>query len=231
MSAVEVLGKGLYRIPDASRLTGVHPGTLKTWLKGRRYTYDNREFVSPAKWETQISPDSAAIGFLDLIEARIIGKFRREKVKWSTIAAASEEAKKALKVTHPFATCRLRTNGQRIFLNVAKDVHDTALIEISQNQRVFTSVIEPFLIDLDFDNDVASRWWPLGTSREVVLDPQRHFGRPLISRAGVPTAVLARAVQAEGSAERVAQWYEVSLPAVNDAVEFEEKIAARKLSA
>lgn len=231
MTATGVLGKGLYRIPEASRLTGVHLSTLKTWLRGRTYKFAGRTFTLPAKWETQISPESASIGFLDLIEARIIGKFRRKNVKWSTIAAASIEAKKSLGVSHPFATRRLITNGQRIFLNVAQDAKDFALIEIAQNQRVFDSIIEPFLIDLDFDDDVASRWWPLGTTRQVVLDPQRHFGRPIVNVAGIPTAVLARAVKAEGSSERVAAWYEVPIVGVNDAVEFEEKIAARKLSA
>jgi uncharacterized protein (DUF433 family) len=71
------------------------------------------------------------------------------------------------------------------------------------------------------------RWFPMGEKRKVVvIDPQRAFGRPIVAEGGVPTEVLASAVAAEKSVERVARWYAVSPREVKAAVEFEQRLAA-----
>ncbi len=59
-----------------------------------------------------------------------------------------------------------------------------------------------------------------------MLDPARNFGRPIVDRHGVPTEVLANAVKAAGSVAEVARWYEVPEPEIQDAVEFEQRLAA-----
>jgi uncharacterized protein (DUF433 family) len=66
----------------------------------------------------------------------------------------------------------------------------------------------------------------MGTNRLVLLDPRRSFGQPIVSRSGVPTVILDRAAKAAGSVREVAAWYEVDRAEVQDAVEFEEKLAA-----
>ena len=66
----------------------------------------------------------------------------------------------------------------------------------------------------------------MGKSHRVVLDPCRNFGQPIISDEGVPTNVLARSVKANGSVEKVALWFEVSVRSVREAIEFEKRIAA-----
>jgi uncharacterized protein (DUF433 family) len=47
-----------------------------------------------------------------------------------------------------------------------------------------------------------------------------------VSDGGVPTQTIFRAVQVEGSPERVAKLYELPLGAVRDAVSFEKQLAA-----
>jgi uncharacterized protein (DUF433 family) len=59
-----------------------------------------------------------------------------------------------------------------------------------------------------------------------VLDPTRNFGRPIVFRQGVPTEVLARAANACGSVDEVSRWYEVPRAEIEDAVEFEQQLAA-----
>jgi uncharacterized protein (DUF433 family) len=60
----------------------------------------------------------------------------------------------------------------------------------------------------------------------VVLDPRRSFGQPIVNDEGVSTRVLAGAVQAEQSIERVAEWFEVKPASVRAAVDFENQLAA-----
>ena len=59
-----------------------------------------------------------------------------------------------------------------------------------------------------------------------MIDPTRSFGQPISSEFGVPTIVLAEAVQAEGSVARVAALYEVDRTVVADAVRYHEELAA-----
>jgi len=226
MSAAEVLGKGLYRVPDAARLIDVNASTLRRWLQGYSYTYLGKVRETGPRWESEHGTDSHIIGFLDLIEARVIAKFRREGVQWPTLAAAAEEARKRFDVSHPFATLRLQTDGRNVILEVAKNTGDVALEDIVTSQKQFDPFLRPLLVDLKFEKDVAASWWPLGKEREVVLDPRRSFGKPIINTYGVSTSVLADAVRAEGAILPVSRWFNVSEQAVKDAVDFEKKIAA-----
>ena len=100
-------------------------------------------------------------------------------------------------------------------------------MEIVKRQAVFAQIIRPFLKELEFaDGAGLVRWWPLGEQRSVVLDPTRNFGRPIVARHGVPTEVLASAATATGSVAEVARWYEVPQEEIEDAVEFEQRLAA-----
>jgi uncharacterized protein (DUF433 family) len=93
-------------------------------------------------------------------------------------------------------------------------------------QYVMHRVIEPRLRGLDFQDDFATRWWPLGRSRGVVLDPKRQFGHPVDDATAVPTDVLAKAAKAEGSADRAARMFMVPIASVRRAIAFEERAAA-----
>ena len=66
----------------------------------------------------------------------------------------------------------------------------------------------------------------MAKNNKVAVDPRRNFGQPTIFQDGVPTRVLAKSVKANRSVEEVARWYEVSPEAVEEAVEFEQKLAA-----
>jgi uncharacterized protein (DUF433 family) len=80
---------------------------------------------------------------------------------------------------------------------------------------------------LEFDADIVARWYPLGKSRKtIVIDPSRAFGRPIATEGGVPAETLRNAVESEGSPEKVAKLYEVSVAAVRDSVSFQQRLAA-----
>ena len=55
---------------------------------------------------------------------------------------------------------------------------------------------------------------------------ETKYGRPILDRHGVPTEVLANAAKAAGSVNEVARWYEVPEQEIQDAVEFEQRLAA-----
>jgi len=220
---------GIYTVRDAARLTDVSTGRIRRWLRGYRYRSRKKAYSSPPLWQGQWQPidHNLALGFLDLIEVRFVDAFLKAGISWSTLRQARKRAQEMFKVSHPFCTNRFVTDGREIFVELHRETGEPSLLDIVRRQQVFAQIIKPFLKELEFAADSGLvRWWPLGEKRFVVLDPTRNFGRPIVGRHGVPTEVLANAVKAAGSVAEVAHWYEVPEPEIQDAVEFEQRLAA-----
>lgn len=220
---------GIYPVRDAARLTGVSAGRIRRWLRGYRYRSRMKAYTSPPVWRGQWQPidNNLAVGFLDLIEIRFVDAFLKAGVSWSTLRQARERAEDIFKVAHPFCTNRFVTDGRELFVELHRETGEPSLIEIVKRQAVFAQIVRPFLKELEFaDGTGLVRWWPLGEQRLVVLDPTRNFGRPIVARHGVPTEVLASAAKATGSVAEVSRWYEVPEEEIQDAVEFEQRLAA-----
>ena len=115
--------------------------------------------------------------------------------------------------------------GELFFFESAKQATDEKqMLDLKRHQYVFGRIIERTFKDLDIEADTVARWRPFNGKDSIVIDPNRSFGQPIAAESGVPTIVLAQAVEAEGSQERVARLFEVSLAAVKDAVRFESAL-------
>jgi uncharacterized protein (DUF433 family) len=206
----------------------VYRQTIARWLQGYDYQVGGERRRSDPLWRPDYANDDDQIelSFRDLIELRFVKSFRDLGLSLPTIRACFRRAVEKVQDERPFSTQKFRTDGKAIFLDITQNVGDGELIDLRHRQRVFRTVVEPSLRDLEFEADAVARWYPLGVlRRSIVIDPARVFGRPLAAEAGVPTEVLVNAVNVEGSVETVARLYEVA-PAVRDAVAFERKLAA-----
>lgn len=220
---------GIYTVPEAARLTGVSPWRIRRWLRGYEFKARHGRHRSPAVWQGEHPPidHSMALGFLDLLEVRCVDAFVKAGVTWKTLRQAHNQAQKIFGRFHPFCTNRFATDGRAIFVELREKNNEVALYDIASVQRVFDRIIRPFLKELEFaEGEIPTRWWPMGKDRQVALDPRRNFGQPSIFREGIPTQILARSVGANRSVEEVARWFEISAKAVNEAVEFEQQLAA-----
>lgn len=220
------IGCGIYTIPEASRLTGVSPWRIRRWLKG--YSFRTRDSIHTSaplvRYQLAKIDHNLALSFQDLLEVRFVDAFIKRGVSWKTLRLAVERGRELVRHSHPFSTGSFWTDGRTILLELGK--RDRALLDVVSNQMVFRAVIESFLSQLDFEGDQAVRWWPMGREREVVIDPERSFGQPVVNKEGVPTAVLARAYRTDKSLGKIKTWFEVSEGSVKDAIEFERRLAA-----
>jgi uncharacterized protein (DUF433 family) len=226
----KLVGKGTYTVADANRLTGVPAMSIRRWTQGYRYRYVGKWRTSPPVIEPEISLDGIPVlTFSDLIELRVLHVLRVKGVSHPAIRAASERAKELLLTSHPFSHSRFKTDGRAIILNAMSGFEDAALLDLVRDQFEFSQVVAPLLSDvLDYDDtETPRRWWPLTHDRQVVIDPLRRFGQPIVAKEGLPTRTLAKAVTVEGDSGAVAWWYEVSQEAVRDAVEYEATLRRR----
>ena len=220
-------GIGIYTAPEAARMVGMQPGTLRRWLLG----YDHDAKHESPLWSPQYEPtedEGVLLGFRDLVEARIVNALRAKKIGLPTIRVCMDRARDIVCQDRPFSTSQFKTDGKTIFLEITRGLDEPQLIDLRRKQGVFNRVVAPSLADLDFGPDGAERWWLLHGKRTIVADPDRAFGQPIVAEHGMTTARVAQAVKAEGSISAVAKIYEIKPKLIKDALAYEKQIGFSK---
>lgn len=221
-----LVGLGLYTPAEAARLIKVPAAKLTRWMKG--HGSGNRTYAPLWHGQVDLHDGKLYLGFLDLVQSRMASAFIAAGLSPQKVRRALVLARELIEHDHPFATSRFRTDGRTLLLEaLSDDDDDRQLVDLfKRGQYVMHKVIEPSLKGIDFDTDIAARWWPKGRSSDIVLDPARQFGQPIVESVGVPTSILKAAVDAEGSISRAAHIFRVSPGVVQRAVDFERSLAA-----
>lgn len=228
---MELIGLGLYTFKEVSKLTGISVQDLHRWLRGyTRKSKSNKQekYIAPL-WETQFNDlDIEAVSFHDLLEVRFVRAFRKHGVSLQAIRIASDNARMEFDHKYPFTCKRFQTDGRTIFAEALKETGETQLLDLVKRQFAFSEVIQNSLYKgIEFDQDnFALKWHPLKNSKQIVLDPQFSFGKPIVTNGSIRTSTLYDAYLAEESEQLVSKLYEVPVSAVKAAIRFEEQLAA-----
>ena len=217
-------GIGLYTIAEAARYSRAKPAEIRRWLHG----YSRRQRSYPPLWQPQVDYPSG-IGFLDLLELRMVTEFVRHGVRLSVVRASIERARERFHDEFPLTTHRFLTDGRRIFLEALHtEGQAEPMLDMAAQQRVIETVIRPSLLaGIEFgESGRARRWFPVKGRKIVVLDPRISFGAPILAEYGIRTDTIAGSMKGEGSAARVAALFNIPQAAVKAAVAFEHRHAA-----
>lgn len=229
------LGTGIYSRAEAARLLGVTPSRLRRWVNG--YSYWSRYWDKPERrrrppvidMDLPVIDDAVALSFFELMELRVIKGLVDRGLSLQSVRQAAALCAREFQTRHPFASRRVYTDGNRVYAALSReDVPD--VIELTERKRlqvILGQVVQPFLQEIDFDEStqLAYRWWPMGRSVPVVLDPRIAFGSPVLEGTAIRTSVAARTATTEPH-EEVAEAFEIDLSRVEAAVEFEAQLAA-----
>lgn len=232
MSALDLLGVGLYTREEAARLLSVHPSTLRRWLVGYSYPLkDNARGRQPAVVDAgrSLHAEVKVVTFLDLAELLVIKGFRRHGIPLQQIRVAAEEGARIAGTDHPLAALHVVTDGRQIFADVPPHPGSGGMVSLTERgQYVFVDAVEAYLRDLDFDpsTGMASKWWPRGRDGIVVVDPGVGFGAPHVVETGVPTSVVYELAQAGEDLASVAGWFGLTSQQAEAAIAFERELEA-----
>jgi uncharacterized protein (DUF433 family) len=219
-----LLGVGIYSIPEAVRLTGVSGISIRRWLWGYQSKSSHGDMARHEPlWASQIPTidESKALGFRDLIEIKFVAHFRQRGISLQSIRKTIHLATELLDQSYPLSSIRFKSLGGKIFAEVLEGHERKLVFDLYTGQLLLSFMWDKLYDALEYSEyDELARWFPLGKDRRVVVDPKRSFGRPL-SLEGVPTAILASALKAEKTVENVAYWYRVDPDSVRDADEYE----------
>lgn len=218
----------MYDTAMVARLTKLSADRIRRWLRGYQYQVDNGmgdKIVVKQKPLVERDGTTGTIyaSFLDVIDLLFIKEFLNQNFSIQTLRKAFNEAKKITN-RHHFAQSIFFTKGEKIFMKV-KDKQE-GLVELFTNGQW---VIEPFItqyakrIDFDAVTKYALRWRPLKDNDDIVLDPRRSFGSPVIASRGITTSTVYDLYLAESkSVDAVAKWFDLKESEVRSAVKFEQ---------
>lgn len=229
---------GIYTLAEAAHLVRVPTRSINQWLYGYDYTRKStdktvKKHVAPI-WTPQYDANQwgeKVIGFRDLLELRVVREFIQHGVSLAVIRRCFENAKSTFNDSYPLTALRFATDGKTIFADAVRSEAVEEMMDLHKKQYVFGQIIKPSLykgIEYDKKNAYAKRWYPEGNKRDIVIDPDRQFGKPIVADFGIPTSALFASYRAEGAdkaaAAMVARIFEIPAKNVAAAIRFEEHL-------
>ncbi|HUS87506.1 MAG TPA: DUF433 domain-containing protein [Bacteroidales bacterium] len=208
------IGEGIYTAADISRIFKIPYPKAKYWFK---YYVKNRLFDTIGYRYFFPVKDTFAINFLSLIEMYVFYKFKERKIKTHRIIEAHTNLSKYLCTPYPFASEELYTYGDKIFFGQSDSLKEASDI----NQTLIPEYISPFVKKIHYDDKrLASKFYPLGKDRSVVINPENQFGQPIIDGTNILTATLYDYYLGNDSIETIAKLFDLRIENVLDAIEF-----------
>lgn len=226
---IRPLSAGAYTLPDAARLLGLPLPRLRSWVRG--VPLDDQKSGEPTRrfpagsFETKGGGGDRHFDFLTLIELFTIAQLRKLGVKMATLRVGRAELATRYGTSHPFALKGLLTDGVKML----KELGDDAILEVgTSGQTAFAKVIEPFCHRLEFDaaTHLATRFYPAGEDKAIVVDPRHSFGRPVIAGTNITTESIASLIRAGEHPGDLAEDYRVSVSIIDAVWAFELRAAA-----
>jgi uncharacterized protein (DUF433 family) len=213
-----------YSFAEADRIARVTPGTSSRWLKGYPYWYSSDEQrrsppVTPRKGSQE------AVSFVDLMEVAAIGRLRDKGFSLKRIREINAYCRVYLRTPRPLVTEKFRVTGQDIFID---DENFGVLVNVGREagMRAWEEVLEPFLDDVEYEEELVRRWWPLGKTVGVVVDPDYGFSLPVIEGTGIRTEIIAERKRAGDSTKDIIYDFGVTPDQIEDALLWETPEAA-----
>ena len=213
----------LYGYSEADRLADVSRGTSKRWIEG--YSYHQTDGVRVT--QPPVTPGRSVVGggvsFTDLVEIVAIGGFKRRGFSVPTIRKIVENCQERFGESYPLSTQTFKVGGRDVFVSLESGLHDVLR---RQGAVAWDEVLAPFLDTLDYRDAFAYRWWPLGRSRQIVIDPAYGYGLPVIADSGVRTETIRERFEVGDSIAQIACDFNVQAEEVQSAIQFELQRAA-----
>jgi len=212
------IGIGVFTIPEAAIILEIPSYKINRWIGSYWKFKSHKEDVY--SWG---EGKERGFNFYTLIELIIVKSFREIGVPFPKIKLAHDILFDILKIPYPFAHSKLLSDGKNIFL----EENSTLLGLNKKKQSAFIDIISPYCKKIDFSNDnMAERYWPLGKTHSIIVDPNHSFGQPTIIGTNIPVFSLLKFIQAGESKEFISKAYHLNLNHIEDVILFSRRMAA-----
>ena len=211
------IGLGIYTASEIAQILRIPYRNVYTWMNKYWDGKLGKEYGSSYSWQAY---GSRAVSFHTFIEFYIMMRFSEAGVKPKQVLMAHSELVKMYETPFPFALKEvlkgIKCDGKYIYLKT-KD----GIIELNGTKQFNLTLIQMFFVNLDFDKDnLASRFWPMGKQKSILVDPERRFGHPVIDGKNIFPEVIYNHHIAGDPIKYIAHIYELSEEEINHALEY-----------
>jgi len=211
------IGTGFYTIPDIARILRLPYHKVNLWVKKYWDGELGSEFKSKYSWSIE---NSKAVSFHTLIEFYVLILLAEAGVKTRQVLNAHKELARHFNTMFPFARKsileNIRTDGNKIYFNL-----NESILSLDGTKQFNLDFIKIFFKNLDFDEDLlATKFWPLGKEKNIIIDPKRQFGHPVIGSTNIYPETIYNLYKSGESVEFIAFTYEIGKKEVRDAIDF-----------
>lgn len=211
------LGNGIYTVREMARILRLPYGKVHRWLNKYWDGELGKAFEGNYSWRVE---KTQAVGFHTLVEFYILVQLAEAGVKTREVLKAHVELSEDLDTPFPFAQKevleKMKTDGKKIFLTT-----DGITCTLDGTRQLNMSFIRLFLKNLEFDEELmASRFWPLGKEKSILVDPKRKFGHPVVGKSNIYPETIYNLYKAGEPVNFIAFTYEISEEEVRHAIEY-----------
>jgi len=171
----------IFTLREAAGYLGVPASTLHHWARDQG--------AGPIITCFPRRGREATVPFIGFAEAHVLSAFRRSGVPMQRMRPAVEVLASSIGIDHALASRRLYTDGAEVLFNYSSEHEESELGELTvvrTGQRRFSEVVRDYLERITYGDDGWATGVRLPTYEraEVVVDPRRAFGLPLVVHGG-----------------------------------------------
>jgi len=198
-------GEGIFLTTDVAEILHLPYHKVKNLMKGF--------------WQTQTfgRTRNKAVNFLALIEFYIYYYLREKKMTAQSIKKIHKQLSRGFNTPYPFAASKLLIDDKNVWI----DFNSFLIKADGKLQPSFRSFLENTIRQIEYGDDLlAKRFYPLKDSKNVVVDPERQFGKPIIKGKGVRTDVIYKFYLGGEPPKNICILYDLTENEVNDAIRY-----------
>ncbi len=205
------VSRALFTLREGAAYLDVPPSTLHEWARPRD--------AEPLLTIFPRAGRAATLPFVGFAEAFVLNSLRRAGVPMQRIRPAVTLLSQEIGLDHALASRRVYTDGAEVIYDYASHSEDEALLTVVRTgQEHLADVIRAYLQPITYGDDgwVERMRLPAYAAANVVVDPRRAFGQPVVIDGGARVEDLVDRFQAGDSAVEIADDFGVPLAGVGD---------------
>lgn len=211
------LGLGIYTAAEIAQILRIPYRKVYTWMNKYWDGKLGKGYDIKYSWQME---GTRAVSFHTFIEFYIMMRFSEAGVPPKNVLKAHSELSLMYDTAFPFALKEvlegIHSDGKQVFLKTKEGI-----IELNGTKQFNLEIIQLFFVNLDFDKDnIAARFWPMGKSKSILIDPNRRFGHPVIDGKNIEPEIIQNHYSAGDPIKYIAYVYQLSEEQVHNALEY-----------
>lgn len=216
---IDLLDRRTYGMAQVDRLLGLAGGTARRWIDG--YRRGGRSYPPVVRLEPT---GEELVTWGEFVETRLLSEYRNAGVPLVRMRPAIDRLREQFHTRYPLAHARPFAAGRELMLKVQDDVHldrQLRLVVVRNEQIVLTDPAEHFFKAAVFgaQSDIVERLRPVSEISDVVIDPLRQFGEPVVR--SVRTEIVAEHYRAGETVDSISELFDLDRGVVEAALRYE----------